>query len=300
MGMRAEDAIESGQQMARIEGSWRAAAFPLTERELITNAPGIMGRENPYSLNMDLAEAAGLTYYINKACIANAFNDYRTLSTRPNCDLVTTWCTNAVEGQPYSGGPTLKAIIEASTNIPAGKMCHVDYGSMRLQNMLLFTGRDRDDDGEAEHNPFVDAEAEEAAGEADAEQLKVCTTPVTHTNTYANRSNTLNHICTRRPRRTRNTRPRRTKRHTKPTWLAKPGQKKTKKSEGEKYRRKQRKHPPGQLHGASPKAGSNRDRDWWRRLRAKQPRRGRGKRAKRRVSTRVTRSVRTAVAVISK
>lgn len=147
-GMRAEGAIKAGTLVARVEGFWRAAAYPLTPAENVKNNRHLFAAKPPpqYSLQMDLAEASGLTYYINQTCIANAFNDFRSLSGTHNCDLVTTWCAGEAGSPPYSGGPTFNAIIESTVDIADGAMCYVDYGKQRLLDMMLFTGADHVDD----------------------------------------------------------------------------------------------------------------------------------------------------------
>ena len=175
--MVAEFDLQPGTACTAVDGFWRACGFPLSPAELIKSGAHTLSVQQPmYCLRLDLKEASGLVFYINAGSAANAFNDFRGLSGRANCDLVTTWCTNLPGGEAYSGGPTLRAQIESTYPIAKGEACYVDYGTRRLLNMMVYHGGGDvagpmdhgDDDGEDTDGAGRLEEAQQAKKDQDA------------------------------------------------------------------------------------------------------------------------------------
>jgi hypothetical protein len=157
VGMEAETDMPEATFLAQVDGFWRASAFPVSHTELIRGKAHVLsGLHELYSLRLGMPEARGLVYYINNSCIVNAYNDYRGLAKKPNCDLVTTWHKDA------NKTPTFRASVETTTAIKTGDMCYVNYGKHRLLDMKVFDGaRDLDreipshpEDDDLEGDPF--------------------------------------------------------------------------------------------------------------------------------------------------
>jgi glutamine synthetase type III len=139
VGMAAEGDLKKTTFLCQVGGFWRASSFPLTEVEKLKT---IKPSAKMYALLLtSMRETKHLMYYIDRSCIANAFNDYRGLADKANCDLVSTWYKDDCKTL------TFRASVETSTDIKDGDMCLVDYGADRLSDMMVY--KNFEDDAKA-------------------------------------------------------------------------------------------------------------------------------------------------------
>jgi hypothetical protein len=144
VGMCAEGDLKETTFLCQVGGFWRASSFPLTAAEKLKT---IEPDAKMYSLLLSsMPETKSLLYYIDRSCIANAFNDYRGLADRANCDLVNTWYKD--EHRTL----TFRASVETNMDIKDGEMCLVDYGADRLSDMMVYKNFEDDAKGAGRMN----------------------------------------------------------------------------------------------------------------------------------------------------